>query len=107
MPTNFAGRMRRSFKRDANIGRAVYHVIVGDDVSVRRDDDAAADAVLDARLSLLPHRSPEHRSEELLHGIVVVALLLAFLHRLLGDTLAVTATLTIDGVTREATVSIA
>ena len=36
---------------DANVDRAINHVIVGDDVSVGRNDDAAADAALDLRLA--------------------------------------------------------
>ena len=32
-----------------DLGRALDHVIVGDDVAVRRDDDAAADAMFDLR----------------------------------------------------------
>ena len=39
-------------QRDADLRSAVDHVIVGDDVAVGRDDDAAADAVLDLRLRL-------------------------------------------------------
>ena len=39
---------------DTNVGRAVDHVIIGDDVAVGRDDHAAAQPVLDPRL-LRPH----------------------------------------------------
>ena len=37
---------------DANLRGAVDDVVVGDDVAVRRDDDAAADAMLDLRALL-------------------------------------------------------
>ena len=46
-------------ERDANLRCAVHHVVVGDDVAVGRDDDAAADAVLEsaAAVSCLARRS--------------------------------------------------
>ena len=49
-----------------DFGCAIDHVIVGDDVAVRRDDDAAADAMLDAGLRL-HSLSAELLAEETLH----------------------------------------
>ncbi len=72
-------------QRHTNIGSSLHDVVVGDDVAIRRDDDAGADAVLDPRLLLaLSERSLEHGAKELLHRIVVAAaLILLFLHGLL------------------------
>ncbi len=39
-------------ERDFDVGSAIHHVIVGHDITIRRDDDAAADAVFDPRLGL-------------------------------------------------------
>ena len=61
---------------DANVGRAIHYVVVGDDVAVGRDDYAAAQAVLHpglTRLRLLSEHAAE-RAEllpELLHVIVI------------------------------------
>ena len=35
---------------DANVGRAINHMVVGNDVTVGRDDHAAAQPMLNARL---------------------------------------------------------
>ena len=52
----------------ANVDRAIHHVVVGDDVAIGRNDDAAADAVLDLRaLLLLPE--VEAWAEELPHVV--------------------------------------
>ena len=49
---------------DAHLDGAVDDVVVGDDVAIGRDDDAAADAVLDLRLRGGLH-APRARAEEL------------------------------------------
>ena len=65
-----------------DLHRAIDHVIIGNDVSVRRDDDTAADAVLDLpwALALLRPLLAESvagtRSEELGEGIVSLVLAL-------------------------------
>jgi len=46
---DFAVENAAVMQRDLDVGGAIDDVVVGDDVSVRRDDDAAADAVLDLR----------------------------------------------------------
>ena len=87
-------------QRDLYIGCAINDVIVGNDVSVRRDDDTAADAVFDLRLLLStcpPNCSPKNCC---MPSGTPSADRLAF-------TREVTATLTIAGVTRAATASIA
>ena len=52
---------------NAHVNRAIDHVIVGHDVAVGRDDDAAADAVLNLRPLLM--REVETRSEEPAHFV--------------------------------------
>ena len=39
-------------ERDAHLGGAVDDVVVGEDVAIGRDDDAAADSMLELRLRL-------------------------------------------------------
>ena len=51
-------------QRNAYLGRALNNVVVGDNVAIRRDDDASANAVFDPRLLTLPERSLEHGAEE-------------------------------------------
>ena len=52
--------MRRSFSVTLMLRGAIHHVVVGDDVSVRRDDDAASHSMLNLRLrGLLLHRPEE------------------------------------------------
>ncbi len=51
-------------QRHLDLRGAIHHVIVGDNVSVRRDDDAASHAMLNLRLSGLL----QHRPEELLQA---------------------------------------
>ena len=48
---------------DANVGGAIDHVVVGDDVAVGRDDHAAAQSVLNARLLPLRHLLSEELAE--------------------------------------------
>ena len=43
----FCGKDSAVVQRDANVGRAVDDVVVGDDVTVRRNNHAAAEPVLD------------------------------------------------------------
>ncbi len=88
---------------DTDFGGSIHHVVVGDDIAVGRDDDAAADTVLDL-LALLPlgqltaEEATEFRRQLLLFLIVRGFML---------PPREVTATLTTAGVTWEATASIA
>ena len=65
VPMTLALRMRRSLSVTLILHGAVDDVVVGDDVAVRRDDDAAADAVLELRLLRLLLRPPGPWAEEL------------------------------------------
>ena len=86
VPTTLAFNWRLSAERDANVGGAVDHVVVRQNVAVRAHDDARAEAVF--ALVALPVASdsigpelpwPELLSEELLekwrHSIRHVKLL--------------------------------
>ena len=79
MPTSFGVHDLAIAHGDADIDRAIDDVVVGDDISVRRNDDAAADAVLDLRLrpAVGAESLAKARTEELLH---VVRDLLLFGH---------------------------
>ena len=65
---------------DADVDGAGNDVVVGDDVAVGRDDDAAAEAVLNGGLLLLHHRALEEltegraRTEELLELLLLLLL---------------------------------
>src|SRR5579862_6837786 len=56
---------------DADVDRAVDYVVVGDDVSIGGNDDAAADAMLNLRLPAHSTGSPGSKdgAEELLHVV--------------------------------------
>ena len=49
-PTTLAVEDAAIVESDAHLRSAVDHVVVGDDIAVGRNDDAAADAVLKLRL---------------------------------------------------------
>ncbi len=106
MPIEFRFQHAAIAGGHADVDGSINHVIVGDDVSVRRDHDAAAHAVLDLGLALLHARAKELAeravlAEELLH---VVGHFCRGRLRLVRE---VTVTLTTAGVTRAASVSIA
>ena len=97
----FGGQDSTIAERDFDFGSAIDHVIVGDDVAVGRNDDTAADAVLDPRLLRL------HALAKLLAKESLYLIGNAFGHGLGLVTREVTATFTMAGVTRAATASIA
>ena len=55
-------------ERNLDIGGAIDHVVVGNDVAIGRNNDAAADAVLDSRLLRL-HMLAELLAKEVLHVV--------------------------------------
>ncbi len=116
-PTSFAGEHAPVVQRHANLRCTIHHVIVGHDVAVRRNDDAAADSMLDLRLLRLSARAPSARrtaetpAESHSGGISPPDWLpessSSSLSASCADTRDVTATLTTAGVTRAATASTA
>ena len=95
----FAGENAPVAERDLDVGGAIHHVVVGNDVTVGRDDNAAADAVFDLRAAAWrwPNCWPKKRC---ISSGTPSATGCDFARE-------VTATFTMAGVTRAATASIA